>query len=87
MLELERLSLPAIIDVTPGIRSLQVHFDTRVLPLRQLLRMLQDADERLGELDQFQVPSRIVWLPLSFADPAVDETIARYMHSVRADAP
>jgi urea carboxylase len=87
MIELERLSLPGIIDVTPGIRSLQVHFDTRVLPLRQLLRALQDADERLGELDQFQVPSRIVWLPLSFADPAVDETIARYMSSVRADAP
>jgi urea carboxylase len=87
MLELERLSLPGIIDVTPGIRSLQVHFDTRGLPLRQLLRALQDADERLGELDQFKVPSRIVWLPLSFADPAVDETIARYMSSVRADAP
>jgi urea carboxylase len=87
MLELERLTLPGIIDVTPGIRSLQVHFDTRTLPLRQLLRALQDADERLGELDQFNVPSRIVWLPLSFADPAVDETIARYMSSVRADAP
>jgi urea carboxylase len=87
MLELERLSLPGIVDVTPGIRSLQVHFDSRVLPLRQLLRALQDADERLGELDHFQVPSRIVWLPLSFADPAVDETIARYMSSVRADAP
>jgi urea carboxylase len=87
MLEIERLNLPGIIDVTPGIRSLQVHFDSRILPLRQLLRALQDADERLGELDQFKVPSRIVWLPLSFADPAVDETIARYMSSVRADAP
>jgi urea carboxylase len=87
MLEIERLNLPGIIDVTPGIRSLQVHFDSRTLPLRQLLRALQDADERLGELDQFKVPSRIVWLPLSFADPAVDETIARYMSSVRADAP
>jgi urea carboxylase len=66
---------------------LQVHFDARALPLRQLLRALQDADERLGELEDFEVPSRIVWLPLSFADPAVDETIARYMSSVRADAP
>jgi urea carboxylase len=87
MLEVERLALPGVIDVTPGIRSLQVHFDARILPLRQLLRALQEADQRLGELEHFVIPSRVIWLPLSFADPAVGETIARYMASVRADAP
>jgi urea carboxylase len=87
MLELERLKLPGVIDLTPGIRSLQVHFDARVLPLRQLLRVLQNAEDRLGQLEQFQIASRLVWLPLSFNDPAVAETIARYMSSVRSDAP
>ena len=87
MLELENLELPGVIDVTPGIRSLQIHFDARVLRLRQLLRALQEAEDRLGELEHFEIPSRIVWLPLSFADPAVGQTIARYMTSVRADAP
>ena len=87
MLALERLDLPGVIDVTPGIRSLQVHFDARILSLRQLLRTLEDADDRLGELEHFEIQSRIVWLPLSFADPAVGETIARYMTSVRHDAP
>ena len=85
--ELERMSLPGVIDVTPGIRSLQVHYDARVLPLAQLVRTLTDAEERLGELEDFRIPSRVIWLPLSFADPAVGETIARYMASVRADAP
>ena len=87
MLELERLGLPGVIDVTPGIRSLQVHFDARALPLRQLLRELEEADDRLSELEHFEIPSRIVWLPLSFADPAVADTVARYMTTVRADAP
>ncbi len=87
MLELERLSLPGIIDVTPGIRSLQVHFDGKTLPLRQLLRLLNEADEQLAELEHCEIPSRVVWLPLSFADPAVGEAIGRYMASVRADAP
>jgi urea carboxylase len=87
MRELERLSLPGVIDVTPGLRSLQVHFDAHRLPLRQLLRALEDAEDRLGDLERFEVPSRVVWMPLSFADPAVGETIARYMSSVRADAP
>ena len=87
MLELERLALTGIIDITPGIRSLQVHYDPRVLPLARLLRALGDLEDGLGELEDFEIPSRVIWLPLSFGDPAVSETIARYMASVRADAP
>jgi urea carboxylase len=87
MLEIERLNLSGVIDVTPGIRSLQIHFNAHVLPLRHLLRVLEEVEDRLGELEHFEVPSRVVWLPLSFADPAVGETIARYVASVRSDAP
>jgi len=87
MLELEKLQLPGILDITPGIRSLQVHYDNRVLSLQTLLRSLTDAEDRLGELEDFEIPSRVVWLPLSYNDPAVAETIAKYMASVRADAP
>ncbi len=87
MLELERLSLAGILEVTPGIRSLQVHYDPEVLSLKQLLRTLVDCEERLGGLQDFEIPSRVVWLPLSFADPAVADTIERYMSTVRADAP
>jgi len=87
MLELEKLRIPGILDITPGIRSLQVHYDSAVLPLERLLRVLADAEDRLGELENFEIPSRVIWLPLSFGDPAVAETIAKYMASVRADAP
>ncbi|HTX24065.1 MAG TPA: urea carboxylase [Steroidobacteraceae bacterium] len=87
MLELERSRLPGVIDITPGIRSLQVHYDRRVLSQARLLRVLTDAEERLGTLEDFQISSRVVHLPLSFRDPAIEETIARYMASVRDDAP
>jgi urea carboxylase len=87
MLQIEQLRLPGVIDVTPGIRSLQVHYDGRALAQAQLLRVLADAEERLGTLENFQMTSRVVHLPLSFRDPAVEETIARYMTSVRDDAP
>ncbi len=87
MLELERAKPPGIIDVTPGIRSLQVHYDPRVLPLDRLLSTLAELEDSLGNLDQLEIPSRTVWLPLSFNDPAVAQTIERYMSSVRADAP
>ncbi|WP_304178422.1 urea carboxylase [Phenylobacterium aquaticum] len=87
MLELQAMALPGIIDITPGIRSLQVHFDSRVLPQARLLQALADAEDRLGGLDDFEIPSRVVHLPLSWKDPAIYETIDKYMASVRDDAP
>ncbi|MDP1874198.1 urea carboxylase [Phenylobacterium sp.] len=87
MLELKTMALPGVIDITPGIRSLQVHYDSRVLSQVELLRALNDAEDRLGGLDDFEIPSRVVHLPLSWKDPAIYETIDKYMASVRDDAP
>jgi urea carboxylase len=84
---LERQSIRGVIDLTPGIRSLQVHFDDRVLPLRRLLRLLQDAEDALPAIDDMVVPTRTVHLPLSWDDPATRLAIEKYAQSVRKDAP
>jgi urea carboxylase len=84
---LARLNEPAIIDLTPGIRSLQVHYDSRALPQARLQQLLLEAEERLPSIDALEVPSRIVHLPLSWDDPATRVAIERYMQSVREDAP
>lgn len=76
-----------IIDLTPGIRSLQVHYDSRVLSRDRLLRHLDEATSRIPNVDDMVVPTRIVHLPLSWDDPATRLAIERYMGSVRADAP
>jgi urea carboxylase len=87
MLEVQAMALPGVIDITPGIRSLQVHYDGRLLPQAKLLQALTEAEERLGGLDDFEIPSRVVHLPLSWKDPAIYQTIEKYMASVRDDAP
>ena len=87
MQELDAMALPGIVDVTPGIRSVQIHHDSRVLPQARLVAALAEAEDRLGGLDDFAIPSRTVWLPLSWNDPAIHETVAKYMASVRDDAP
>ena len=87
MIELERMALPGVIDIVPGIRSLQVHFDGVALDQEGLLAALIAAEERLGGLDDFAIPSRIIHLPLSWKDPAIYETIAKYQTAVRDDAP
>jgi urea carboxylase len=79
--------LAGIVDLTPGIRSLQVHYDPRVTPLAVLLDALLAAQDEVDAVDDIEVPSRTVWLPLSWDDPATRLAIDKYMQSVRADAP
>jgi urea carboxylase len=78
---------PAITDITPGIRSLQVQYDPDRLSQAALIDMLAGIEDELGTLDDFEIPSRIVHLPLSWEDPAIWQTIDKYIASVRADAP
>ena len=87
MTELEQLALPGVVDVVPGIRSLQLHFDGEQMTQDAALAALIAAEERLGDLADFTIPSRVVHLPLSWRDPATLETIEKYMSGVRADAP
>jgi urea carboxylase len=86
-LALGELALPGILDIVPGIRSFQIHFDGVHLREAGLLEQLTAIEDRLGELDDFAIPSRIVHLPLSWDDPAIHQTIERYMAVVRDDAP
>jgi urea carboxylase len=79
--------LAGIIDLTPGIRSLQVHTDAARLPARSLLPLLHRVEDTLPPAPELKVPSRTVRLPLSWDDPATRLAIERYMHGVRADAP
>jgi urea carboxylase len=79
--------LPGIIDITPGVRSLQIHYDNRRLPREELLSALDDLDREIPENPEITVPSRIVHMPLSWNDPATQLAQAKYMQSVRPDAP
>jgi urea carboxylase len=79
--------LAGVLDLTPGIRSLQVHFDPVRLPRARLLRTLEKLEDGLPSLDELEVPSRIVHLPLAWNDSATRLAIEKYMQSVRADAP
>jgi urea carboxylase len=84
---LERSPPAGIIDLTPGIRSLQIHFEPRVLALDRLLDTLMQGEQTLASIDGLEIPTRSVRLPLSWDDEATQLAIAKYMQSVRADAP
>ncbi|MBO3664869.1 urea carboxylase [Microbacterium stercoris] len=83
-----RERLPAgVLDVTAGIRSLQIHTDPSVVRSSGLLDLLEEIEGDLPATHDLVVPSRTVHLPLSWDDPATRLAIQRYMSSVRDDAP
>ncbi len=77
----------AIKELTPGIRSLQIHFDPLRLDLQPLLGLLARAEQAMSSSDDVRIPSRIVHLPLSWNDEACGLAVQKYMQSVRKDAP
>ncbi|MFT3989946.1 MAG: urea carboxylase [Luteolibacter sp.] len=84
---LKEQGISGILDLTPGIRSLQVHFDPFIIGRCDLWEKIREGILALPPLDQIEVPTRIVHLPLSWDDPSTKEAIRRYMQSVRPDAP
>ncbi|MGF6265851.1 urea carboxylase [Paraburkholderia youngii] len=87
MQALEVQRLPGVIDLTPGIRSLQIHYRPEELPLSALLDIVARAWADVLLHKDLRVPSRIVHLPLSWDDPACRLAIDKYMTTVRNDAP
>lgn len=85
---LEKNSLAGLRELTPGIRSLQIHYDSQLLSLDDLLAHLKSGEHALqSQLAQLTVPSRIVHLPLSWDDEACQLAIQKYIQSVRDNAP
>jgi urea carboxylase len=76
-----------VLDLTPGIRSLQIHVDPSLTSVDRMLALARAAEDDLPATDEIVVPSRTVRLPLSWDDPATRLATEKYMSGVRADAP
>lgn len=76
-----------VMELTPGIRSLQIHYDSQVISLQHLVDILDKGMASLQRIEDLEVPARIVHLPLSWDDENCRLAIEKYMQSVRKDAP
>lgn len=84
---LHQRAVPGIEELSPGVRSLQVRYDSLHLNQQQLMKILLEVEAGLGDVSQLNVPSRIVWLPMAFEDSATLGAVERYQETVCADAP
>lgn len=87
MQALEKADLEGIIDITPGIRSLQVHFNPKRCERSELIKNLKEIELTLPCIDDINIKTRVVHLPLSWDDESTRVAIDKYMKTVRPDAP
>nr|VFK62207.1 MAG: Allophanate hydrolase subunit 1 [Candidatus Kentron sp. TUN]VFK71803.1 MAG: Allophanate hydrolase subunit 1 [Candidatus Kentron sp. TUN] len=66
---LEKKQADGILELSPGVRSLQIRYDSLRLNLSELLDILIEAEKANTNLNELVVKSRIVYLPLAFDDP------------------
>jgi urea carboxylase len=62
--QLRGAGLHGILDLQSGVRSLQVHFDARVLSRQVLAQALAVCEDSIASLTAFATPSRVIHLPL-----------------------
>lgn len=87
MTYIEEKNLSGIIDLTPGIRSLQIHFNSQIVSRNDILDLVKESILALKNIEDLEVDSRTVWLPLSWNDPSIQLAINKYQQGVRPNAP
>jgi urea carboxylase len=84
---LKAAPINGVIELSPGVRSLQINYDSRIIHQRDLIKQLLVIEETLGDARATKVPSRIVYMPMAFEDSATLDAVSRYRQSVRDTAP
>lgn len=76
-----------ITECTPGIRSIQIQFDPKVITREKMIANLINMHEQVVSDTPNSFESRIVHLPLAWDDPSTQIAIDKYVNSVRPNAP
>ncbi|MDR3429890.1 urea carboxylase [Silvimonas sp.] len=87
MQKLKQLNVPGVLELSPGVRSLQIRYDGRIISQQRLLATLLAADAELPDVSTLKLPTRVVYMPLAFEDSATLGAVQRYQETVRHQAP
>ncbi|SOE47511.1 urea carboxylase [Orrella dioscoreae] len=79
--------IQGVAELSPGVRSLQVRYDSRVIRQETLIERLLEIERGLPDVDTLRIPTRVVHLPMAFEDTATLGAVQRYRETVRAKAP
>ncbi|MCD0505462.1 carboxyltransferase domain-containing protein, partial [Bordetella petrii] len=79
--------IAGVLEFSPGVRSLQIQYDSRVVRQDALVARLLRIEDTLPDVASLKIPTRVVYLPMAFEDSATLGAVQRYQETVRASAP
>src|SRR5438105_9807228 len=85
--ELKRQGLRGLVETVPALRSILIHYDSTKLSTSDLIAALKRLEEKVPTAEHLTIPSRIVTLPIAFADHWTRANVEQYVKYVRKDAP
>lgn len=79
--------IKGLYETVPGIRTNMFHFDPEVLPVRKLIAEIKEIEESVTDVNDIEFASRVITLPIAFADSETRKCVEKYVREVRPDAP
>lgn len=76
-----------VLELSPGVRSLQIRYHASRISQAGLMRRLSEIENALPSIDSLKLQTRVVHLPMAFQDSATLAAVARYGETVRSTAP
>ncbi|MGB6102952.1 MAG: urea carboxylase [Pusillimonas sp.] len=74
-------------ELSPGVRSLQVRYESLRIHQSELVDHLLGIEQKLPDAGTVRVPTRVVHLPVAWEDSATLGAVQRYRETVKEKAP
>jgi len=79
--------IAGVFELSPGVRSVQVRYDSLTITQPELIGRLLAVEEQLPDVASVSVPTRVVHLPVAWEDSATLDAVQRYQETVKSQAP
>lgn len=81
------MQIEGIMELTPGLCSVLIQYDGLKLKMNRLIEILKLIEKNLPNLEEVEIPSRKVLLPIALHDRWSAEAVQKYMNSIRKSGP
>lgn len=76
-----------LFETVPGLRTNLYHFDPEVVSPKKLITEITDCEKKIPDVKDIEFESRLITLPITFADSETRKAVAKYVKEVRPNAP
>ncbi len=79
--------IKGLFETVPGLRTNLYHFDPEVVSPKKLSAEITDCEKKIADVKEIEFESRLITLPIAFADSETRKAVAKYVKEVRPNAP